>query len=55
MILSTIILCCTLMILWSATMFVFLFSDKPVFSVTVVNTGRPAKIVLRQSAKQVFV
>jgi hypothetical protein len=50
------ILCSTLMVLWSATMMIWLFSDKPLISVTVqvLNTQEPTRLILNQRAKHVF-
>ena len=54
--LSVLILCCTLLILWSATMFIWLYSDQPLVAVTVqvLNTQEPTRLILRQSAQHVF-
>jgi hypothetical protein len=56
MITSMLILCSTLMVLWSATMLIWLFSDKPLISVTVqvLNTQEPTRLILNQRAKHVF-
>jgi len=56
MITSMLILCCTLMMLWSATMFLWLYSDKPLIAVTVqiVNTPEPTRLILSQRARNVF-
>ena len=56
MITSMLILCATLMVLWGATMMLWLFSDKPLVSVTVqvLNTQEPTRLILKQSAKHVF-
>jgi hypothetical protein len=50
------ILCSTLMVLWGATMFIWLYSDKPLNSVTVqiVNTPEPTRLILNQRAGHVF-
>ena len=46
MVTSMLILCSTLMILWSATAFIWLASDKPLVQVTVqiVNTPQMAQL-----------
>jgi hypothetical protein len=44
------------MALWGATMFLWLFSDKPLVAVTVqiVNTPEPTRLILNQRAGHVF-
>jgi hypothetical protein len=56
MITSMLILCSTLMALWGATMMLWMFSDKPLVSVTVqiVNSQEPTRLILNQRAKYVF-
>ena len=56
MITSMLILCSTLMVLWGASMLVWMFSDKPLVAVTVqiVNTPEPTRLILNQRAKHVF-
>lgn len=50
------ILCSTLMALWGATMFLWLYSDKPLVAVTVqiVNSQEPTRLILNQRARHVF-
>jgi hypothetical protein len=54
MITSTIILCATLFVLFGASWFIVLYSDWHPVSVT-INVPKMPKVVLLQSAKQVFV
>ena len=51
MITSMLILCATLMVLWGATMLVWLYSDKPLVQVTVqiVNAADQVPAVVRRA------
>ncbi len=56
MITSMLILCATLMTLWGATMFIWLYSGQPLVQVTVqvLNTPEPTRLILNQKAQHVF-
>jgi hypothetical protein len=50
------ILCSTLMVLWAATMMLWLLSEQPLVSVTVqvLNSQEPTRLILNQRARHVF-
>lgn len=56
MVTEAIILCSTLFALWGASMFLWLYSGKPLIAITVqvYNAQEPTRLILKQSARHVF-